>query len=613
MRIRIVLILTLLISILISFRIFYLSNKKIEDYNILESGEFRFKRGNIIDRNGRLLATSDELESLYANPKEVKSIENASKKISEVLNISHNTIKNKLKQKKNFVWIKRQITPQQAKIIRSLKIQGFKLKKEYKRFYPNKNLASQILGFCNIDGRGVEGVEKSMDAYLIPDFSKQNYKLNEIEPKGFNVALTIDSNIQAISEITIKKNVINCKADSGSLILLDGLTGEILCIANYPDFDPNFYNEYNQINFRNIAAFNQFEPGSVFKIFTLSAILDSKLIDDSDFYFCDGKYERNDFIVKCTGEHGAINYHGILKYSCNDGMLQVAEKIKDVDLYHYLKQFGFGARTSIKLPGEQSGILRPIEKWSGRSMFSIPIGQEISVNSLQIVQASTTFINDGIMIEPYVIKKIIDNNNNVIKNFNRTEIRRVLDKGISNKILSAMHDSTKIGGTVDDLIVEGIDFAAKSGTAEIYDVRLRAYSESDFTSSLITIFPLHNPRYILYIVFNKPKSEIKWGGVLGAETVNNLLYYLAGYLNLNIENIYSIKNKYIKVNTKYEKLKKLPSKMPNLTGLTAGDAIDIFSNVMVKFKIHGNGKIYKQIPLENEVIKENNTLELYLK
>ena len=271
-------------------------------------------------------------------------------------------------------------------------------------------------------------------------------------------------------------------------------------------------------------------------------MLDNNLINSSDFFYCDGIYKNGNISVKCTGNHGLVNYQDILKYSCNDGMLQAAENIKDVDLYHYLKQFGFGTRTSIALPGEQPGILRPIEKWSTRSMFAVPIGQEISVNSLQMVQAATTFINDGIMIEPYIVKKITDKNNNVIKSFGRTEIRRVINKGISNKILLAMYKSTEPGGTVDDLTIEDINFAAKSGTAEIYDVRLRGYSETDFTSSLITIFPLNNPRYILYIVFNKPKSEIKWGGILGAETANNLLYYLKSYLNLSSENIYTIQS-----------------------------------------------------------------------
>ena len=159
-RIRIILVLTLIITIALCIRIVYLSFKKTEEYNILESGEFIFKRGNILDKNGRILATSDELESLYANSKEIKSIEEASKKISKVLNIPQTSIINKLKEKKNFIWIKRQITPHEAKQIDSLKIKGLKLKKEYKRFYPNKNLASHILGFCNIDGRGVESCNR---------------------------------------------------------------------------------------------------------------------------------------------------------------------------------------------------------------------------------------------------------------------------------------------------------------------------------------------------------------------------------------------------------------------------------------------------------------------
>lgn len=613
LRIRIILLMILLVAIILIIRIIYLSSKNIEEYSILESGEFTFKRGNISDRNGRLLATSDELESLYANSKEIKSIDDSSKKISEVLNIQQYIIKNKLKENKEFIWIKRQITPQQAYTIKSLNLQGFKLKKEYKRFYPNKNLASHILGFCNIDGRGEEGIEKSMDSYLISDFNKQNYQLNEIEPEGYNISLTIDSNIQAVSEKIISESVVKFKSDFGSIILIDGISGEILSMANSPDFDPNSYQEYNQLNFRNNAIFQQFEPGSIFKIFSISALLDNNLIDTSNFYFCDGKYDKNGVTVKCTGHHGSLNYYGILRYSCNDAMLQAVENINDFDLYQYLKIFGFGTRTSISLPGEQPGILRDIENWTSRSMYSIPIGQEVSINALQLVRAATTFLNDGILIEPFIIKKIIDKNNNVLKSFERKEIRRVINKGVSNKVLLAMHSSTEPGGTIDDLVLEGVQFAAKSGTGQIYDINSKSYSNIDVTSSLLIIFPLDNPRYILYIAFNKPKVSVNWGGIIGAEAANNLLYYLKSYLNLSNENIYAIKNKNIIINSNYEKLKELPSKMPNLIGLTSGEILDIFSAVDVKFRIFGNGKVYKHVPGENEIITKKSIIEIYLK
>lgn len=611
-RLRIFLILVLLISLSITARIIYLVLRSPEDYIILEKGEYTVRRGDIYDRNGHLLAVSDELESVYANPREIISIEYISDKLSKALNIPQNKIVEIVSQKKSFVWVKRQVTPKQAELIRILKMPGIGLKKEYKRFYPNKRLASHILGFCNIDSRGVEGIEKGMDPYLISNIGEKDFLELNNEKEGLNITLTIDSNIQALSERIITRSVKNENADAGSLLLLDGKTGEILSMANYPDFDPNYYKDFTQKDFRNYLIFNQFEPGSVFKIFTLASLLDSSSITSSDFFYCDGIFEKDNYTVKCTGIHGSVNYFGIIKYSCNDGMIQACKNISDNDLFNYLRLFGFGMRTSIRLPGEQIGILRNIKKWTKRSMFAIPLGQEVSVNALQIVRAATTFLNDGIMIEPHIIKSISNIENKVLKNIERKEIRRVYKSGISNEVLRAMKSSTTEGGTVSGLNIEGVEFAAKSGTGQIYDPRYKKYLEDDFTSSLLLIFPYKSPRFIAYVIFHKPQGRIKWGGVIGAKVFNELISGLTGYMNLNIFNEFQINKNNIGIKNEFQKVKTLPAKMPNLTGLTAGDIMDIFSEVKVDIKVYGNGRIVGHEPKKNEIINEKATIKLYL-
>jgi len=611
-RLRIILLLSLFICLGLSTRIIFLSLKNIDEYDILETNNYNVKRGDILDRNGLLLAVSDELESVYANTFEIKSIENISFKLSKILNIPQQEIKYKLKQKKNFIWIKRQINPKQAALIKKLKLKGIGLKKEYKRFYPNKELASHVVGFCNIDSRGQEGIEKGMDVFLTPDLSNIKYENEENDIKGSDVILTIDANIQAFSDIILKESVLKENADSGSLIMADGRSGEILCMSNYPNYNPNDYKEYKQSIFRNYAIFNQFEPGSVFKIFSLASLLDKDLIDETDFYYCDGKYVKDNVTVKCTGIHGSVNYNGILKYSCNDGMLQASSLINPVDFYYYLKSFGFGMRTTIKLPGEQSGILRDIDKWTDRSMMSIPLGQEVSVNSLQIIRAATTFVNDGIMLEPYIVKAVFENNK-IKYSKSRKEVRRVIKKGISEKVLSAMSKSTDTGGTASTLYLESLNFAAKSGTAQIYDPDLNMYLDNYFTSSLLVIFPLNNPRYIIYIVFHKPRGNIKWGGVIGSKTINNFLSHLTGYIDLNMQYDYVINEKNLGVNKKYQYIKVLPVNMPDLSGLSACDVIDIFSKVDVEIRVFGTGRVYKQLPEAGNPVNKNDEIKIYLK
>jgi len=543
-RLKLLMIVFIVIPVVLIIRILYLISVDMDDYSIIGENEISQKRGNIYDRNNHILAISDDLNSIYANPNEIKDKKALSIYLSKILNINKNDLEKKLLSKKNFVWIKRQITPLQVDTIKKEKIAGLYFKNEYKRFYPNKNLASHIIGFCNIDNSGVEGVEKSFDGYL-----KENNNKKENTP--YNIKLTIDSFIQTVAEDALKNSVLNENAESGTLILLDGVTGEILTLANYPDYDPNFYSSYDQKYFRNSGIFNQYEPGSVFKVFVMALLMDANLLSKNDYFVCKGYIEKNGIKVKDTGIHGPVNIAGIFKYSCNVGTLEAANKINESDFYNYLKLFGFGESTGVSLTGEQIGLLRDVKNWSKRSMLAIPIGQEISVNALQIVKASTVFVNDGIMVEPIIIKSIFDNNNNPVKDYTRKEVRRVVRKGISKDIIKAMESATdEIGGSARLLKIEGINFAAKSGTAEIYNSVLKKYSDSYVTSSLLAIFPAEKPRYIAYIVFHNvyhdKEGRIRWGGIIGSKLLNSFISKLTAYLeidtenkiNLNKENIY---------------------------------------------------------------------------
>lgn len=544
-RLKLLIIFFVMISFILVIRIFYLMSVDLEDYNTIDSDVISQKRGNVYDRNGHLLATSDDLNSLYVNPNEIKDKESVSQFLSKILNIKKVEIDKKLNSKKNFIWIKRQITPLQVDLIREREITGVYFKNEFKRFYPNKNLASHIVGFCNIDNNGAEGIEKSLDNILKDKNSNKENSNNKYDGLS-NIKLTIDSFIQAVAEDTLKNSVITENAESGTLILLDGKSGEILSMANYPDYDPNFYSSYNQRSFRNSAIFNQYEPGSVFKVFVMASLMDAGLLTKNDYFVCKGFVELNGIKVKDTGIHGPVNVAGIFKYSCNVGTLEASNKIDEKSFYNYLKLFGFGESTGIPLPGEQMGLLRDLKFWSKRSMLAIPIGQEISVNALQIVKASTVFVNDGIMVEPMIVKSILDENEKTIKNYETKEIRRVIKKGISKDIIKAMESATdEIGGSARLLKIEGINFAAKSGTAEIYDQKLKKYSDTQVTSSLLTIFPADNPRYIAYIVFHNvyhdKEGRIRWGGIIGAKLLNNFISKLTGYLDIETPNVLKVK------------------------------------------------------------------------
>jgi len=612
-RVRAVILFTLIIAILLCVRLIYLAALDPEDYIFFEENKHFFKRGDIYDRNGVLLAVSDELYSVYANPKEIKSVEEAGIKLSPILNMPQDKIIEKIKTNKSFIWIKRQVSPKQSQMIKDLKLNGISLQAEYKRLYPGKRLASHILGFCDIDNNGQEGIEKSLNSSLISYKKLGSYDYSKME-SGNNVYLTIDAFIQAVAENTIKEAVIKENADYGSLILMNGKTGEVLSMANFPDFDPNSYNEFQQKDFRNYSIFYLFEPGSVFKVFNIAALLDKGVLDKSDFFYCDGLYKDNYVSIKCTGVHGSINYYDILKYSCNESMIQAGLAIKDIDYYKYLKAFGFGEPTGIVLSGEQSGLLRRLEDWTPDvSARFISIGQEISVSALQIVRAATSFVNDGILLEPLIVGRIINQDNQIIKEYKRKEIARVYKSGIAENIIAGMKTSGEPGGTVARLKIGGMTFAAKSGTAQIYDVSRKMYRDDEVTSSLLVIFPSEDPLYIAFIVFHKPRNQIKWGGIIGAYALNDFFKNLNTYLFVDNLKTFEIKRSDLKVTREYKKVENLPVKMPDLKGLTSGDVLEIFSKVNVKIEIDGRGTIYKHKPETGEVLSSGSVLKLYLK
>lgn len=614
-RIRILLIFFLFICIVFSVRIFYLASVPVETYTFVDNTKnITVKRGDVVDCNNKILAVNDELYSIYANPELLKpsEIETISAQLAAILSLNRKSLKEKLSSKKSFIWLKRQVSVQEHTQIKKAAIKGIYATKEYKRIYPNKTLASHILGFCNIDNDGIEGIEKSMNQYLKYDNENDFNDKSQIS-NGYNIQLTIDSNIQAMAEKALKKHAKDVNAESGCLILLDGKTGEVTALASYPDYDPNHYSKYPQTAFRNNAIFYQYEPGSVFKIFTMAAMIANGGVSIDTIYHCNGAYSNGNQIVKCTGRHNSIDLGGLFKTSCNVAPLQAAETIQKDDLYYYLKKFGFGESTDVELPGEQMGLIRKPANWTSSSMLSVPMGQELSSNALQVVQAATTFINDGVMMRTHLIKHIYDNNGKIIKKNQPKGIRRVIPKGLSTEILEAMGKSTAPDGSVRRLKVDGIRFASKSGTAQMFDQTTQKYSNVEVSSSVLAIFPLEAPRYIVYTVLHKPKAKINWGGVICSYLLNDFISSFTGYLPI-FPSEYEVNSRNLleqMENSAYERIRTFPFSMPDLYGMSAGDACDIFSELNLKIRCYGNGQIRKQQPPPGEIVNAETVVQLY--
>lgn len=364
------------------------------------------RRGFITDRNGYILSMSIESSSLFVNPEKITEPSKTANILAEVLDIPENFILKRMNREKRFVWIRRKLNEETVKKIRAMNIPGVGFKKEFRRVFPNGNLAANILGFVDVDNRGIEGLEYLYDDRLTGRTpGGDNDNLGELL-YGQNLVLTIDRTMQFHAEREIAAAVKNNEARQGSVVVMEVKTGRILAIAKYPGFDPNNYYRYNSFVRKNFSITDSFEPGSTMKIVALASVLEKRPDLLQRRYKCEGKVTIGDAEIACTGKHGSVSVNEIVRHSCNSGIIEIMRKMKRADLYKTLSDFGFGKKTEIGLPGESEGILRETIQWSGLSKYSMAIGYEISINSLQLAAAFSAVANGGVYLRPIIIDSI---------------------------------------------------------------------------------------------------------------------------------------------------------------------------------------------------------------
>jgi len=346
-------------------------------------------RGGIYDRNGAPLAVSLEMDSLYAEPQRIKDADGTATALAQILGEPRQELLKKLNSDRGFVWLERRLTPELADRIKQLKLAGIGFVKESKRFYPNFEVASHVLGFTGLDPEGLEGIERRYDAailgntgYLVTerdalgrDVALHDAVVKDASP-GRSLVLTLDKNIQYLAEKELAKAVQESGAKSGMAVVAEPATGKILAMANYPTFNPNAYNRYPVDQLRNRSVADSFEPGSTFKIFLMSAALEEKVVRPQDLINCEGgSYSFGGRTIRDDHPQGRISVTDVLKYSSNIGSAKIGFKIGEDRYYRYLKAFGFGEKTGVDLPGETGGGLRPVSRWYGSDLATIAFGQ----------------------------------------------------------------------------------------------------------------------------------------------------------------------------------------------------------------------------------------------
>jgi cell division protein FtsI (penicillin-binding protein 3) len=501
------------------------------------------KRGTVYDRNLREMAVTIDVTSIAARPSKIKHPKAASRALAKIFKADRRRILKKLKSKGPFVWIKRQASPKETAAVKALDLDGIEFVPERNRFYPNKTLASQAIGFTGLDGYGLEGIEFSYDQYLRGSASKHTvFKdalgkvFNEAQKKegrsgGHNIILTIDRAIQYITESALEETVKEYSARSGMAIVMESQTGAILALAHVPLFNPNAYMDFNKELWRNRAITDPFEPGSTMKIFSAAAAIESGNIKASTIFYCEnGAYKIGRNVVHDIKKHGWLSLQQIIKYSSNIGAVKISEKVGSKRLYVMFRKFGFGTKTEIDSPGETAGSLAHYKNWATVDTGAISFGYGISVSAIQLITAVSAIANDGILMKPYFVQAITDQNNELLKQFQPQTVRRVISKKTARIVKTIMKTVTTKGGTGVNAALEGYTVGGKTGTARKLD-KNGTYSTTTHIASFVGFTPAENPKLSILVIIDEPKGKY-YGGTVAAPVFRRIAREALNYLNI---------------------------------------------------------------------------------
>ena len=574
------------------------------------------ERGSIVDRLGKPLAVQTNFYHVGVTPHLVKNKTQFARDVSIPLEMEEDEIIRILDANPNasFVYLKKKVPQSAYVVLREIaeqkKYTYISFDKIPGRVYPENKLASQIVGYMGDDGKGLAGVEYSMQQYLQP--SEEEGKPLE---SGKNVYLTIDAGLQYKLEQIANDTMESTQAEAMMMLTLDAKTGEFLSYISLPSANLNEYGMASISETVDRPAMMAYEPGSVFKIFTVAMTYDEGLIKDGDSFLCDGLYERRysgeTIRIKCLDRHGWLTPRDALKYSCNDAIAQISDRISDDNFIAKVRGLGFGKRTDIDLPGETYGLVKDPDSstWSGRSKPTIAMGQEISVSALQMMQAASAIANKGVPLKLSIIKRITNKDGTIVYEHQPTEKPRVFKESTAKYILSCM-ETTATSGTGSRARLGDISIGVKTGTAQMADKVHGGYSTTDFLSSCMAVFPVEQPQIILYIVVMKAKGET-YGGRIVAPVIARAADEIIDYLGMSRGDAESLEHSG-KISITPGKSVELGSVVPDFTGCSKRSLMGLLSREDIQVKINGSGWVKSQTPAPGTPVTENMVIELNL-
>ena len=626
-RIKIVLLIILFIFIIIIAKVFYIEVIDYKKLNSLASGlwsrnlPIEADRGNIYTVDGEAIASNLTTTSLVFIPNQIKNKDLVAEKVSEILDVPKSKIEEHLYKKSMMERVHpdgRRLSYEIADKIENLHFDGVYLLKESKRYYPHNEMLSHVLGYVGIDNQGLSGLELEYDDILTGEYGSIQYfsdaKGNNlernsvyVEPEdGLDIYLTVDYGIQSSIERELDNVVLRYNPDGAWAIAMDPNTGEILGMSSRPNFNPNNYKNYDTetIN-RNMAIWASYEPGSTFKILTLSAAVNEGKVDLlKDTFYDGGSVNVDGARIKCWkhGGHGSQTFLEVVQNSCNPGFVELGNRLGKETLFDYINKFGYGKKTGIDLNGEATGILFSLDKVGPVELATTAFGQGVSVTALQQVVAVSAAINGGTLYKPYIVKRVAyHENGQIIKEVKPTIVRdNIVTKDTSEKVRMTLESVVSLG-TGRNAYIDGYRVGGKTGTAQ--KVNNGIYMQGNYIVSFIGFLPANDPKIVVYLAIDNPKGVTQYGGTVSAPIVKNIMEDAITSLNIEKQDGGTEK--------KYQWYDKKYYTVPNVVGKSKKEATSMLKSFSVEYSGSGD-VVVNQSPDSDSRIAEGEKVRLYL-